>query len=70
VRAAVHAGSNVRIAATFAGSRYLERRLKRWHNTTARVCPICRVRRAAIAAAGPPNDSSRQVPGPTVCERS
>jgi predicted GIY-YIG superfamily endonuclease len=69
VRAAVRAGSRVRVAATFAGSRYLERRLKRWHNTTARVCPICRVRRAGSAAAGPADEGVCQVPGPTVRDR-
>jgi predicted GIY-YIG superfamily endonuclease len=52
VRAAVLAGSHVELAATFAGSRSLERRLKRWHNTTTRVCPICRARRAAAALLG------------------
>jgi predicted GIY-YIG superfamily endonuclease len=55
VRAAVIAGSHVRVAATFAGSRYLERRLKRWHNTTARVCPICRARRTDTGATAPPD---------------
>jgi predicted GIY-YIG superfamily endonuclease len=49
VRAAVLVGSQVRLAATFSGSRYLERRLKRWHNTTARVCPICKARKALAA---------------------
>lgn len=53
VRAAVLAGSHVQLAAIFSGSRYLERRLKRWHNTTARVCPICRARRAGSAVAAP-----------------
>jgi hypothetical protein len=59
----------VRVAAALIGSRYLARRLKRWHHTTARACPICRVRRAAGAAAGAPNGGARQALGPTLCER-
>jgi predicted GIY-YIG superfamily endonuclease len=68
VRAAVLAGSHVRVAATFVGSRYLERRLKRWHNTTARVCPICRARRAGNAMTSPP-DEGRSRAGRTIRER-
>jgi predicted GIY-YIG superfamily endonuclease len=33
VRAAVAAGVHVQVAATMPGSRFLERRLKRWHKT-------------------------------------
>lgn len=44
MRAAVQAGIEVRLAATFAGSRQLERRLKRWHKT-GQFCPLCRARR-------------------------
>ena len=40
VRAAVAAGVRVELAATIAGSRYLERRLKRWHKT-GQFCPRC-----------------------------
>lgn len=69
VRAAVIAGSHIRVAATFAGSRYLERRLKRWHNTTARVCPICRARRADSAALRPSGDGAGEVPGTAVRDR-
>ena len=69
VRAAVLAGSHVRVAATFAGSRHLERRLKRWHNTRARVCPICRVRRAAGAVTGAADHGCAHA-GSTVRERS
>jgi hypothetical protein len=45
IRAAVAAGVDVQLAATYEGTRYLERRLKRWHNT-GRFCAICRDRRA------------------------
>jgi hypothetical protein len=69
VRAAVLAGSHVQLAATFAGSRSLERRLKRWHNTTARVCPICRARRAAATSLGS-RAAGDHVLGATVRERS
>lgn len=41
IRAAVAAGSNVTVAATFDGTRALERRLKRWHKTR-QICPTCR----------------------------
>jgi len=41
VRAAVAAGADVALVATFAGTRTLERRLKRWHKT-AQFCPTCR----------------------------
>ena len=43
VRAAVEAGVEVQLAATYEGTRYLERRLKSWHNT-GRFCAICRER--------------------------
>ena len=32
VRATVEAGVDVQLAATYQGTRYLERRLKRWHD--------------------------------------
>jgi predicted GIY-YIG superfamily endonuclease len=67
VRAAVLAGSRVQLAAIFSGSRHLERRLKRWHNTTARVCPICRARRAAGGVTDP-TGGGRSRAGPTVRE--
>jgi len=41
VRAAVAAGADVALVATFPGTRTLERRLKRWHKT-AQFCPTCR----------------------------
>ena len=44
VRAAVLAGVDVQLAATFPGSRHLERRLKRWHKT-GQFCPRCRAAR-------------------------
>lgn len=40
IRAAIAAGADVQLAATIAGSRGLERRLKRWHKT-AQFCPTC-----------------------------
>ena len=43
VRAAVAAGVDVQLAAMYEGTRYLERRLKRWHHTS-RFCAICRDR--------------------------
>jgi hypothetical protein len=43
VRAAVAAGVDVQLAATYEGTRYLERRLKGWHHTS-RFCAICRDR--------------------------
>jgi predicted GIY-YIG superfamily endonuclease len=44
VRAAVAAGVDVQLAATYEGTRYLERRMKRWHHTS-RFCAICREQR-------------------------
>jgi hypothetical protein len=49
VRAAVAAGVDVQLAATYERMRYLERRLKGWHNT-GRFCAICRDRRHDRAA--------------------
>jgi predicted GIY-YIG superfamily endonuclease len=49
IRAAVAAGVDVQLAATYEGTRYLERRLKSWHNT-GRFCAICRDRRHDRAA--------------------
>jgi len=43
IRAATALGVRVQLAITIAGSRGLERRLKRWHKT-AQFCPICRAR--------------------------
>jgi predicted GIY-YIG superfamily endonuclease len=48
VRAAVEAGVDVQLAATYQGTRYLERRLKSWHNT-GRFCAICREHRNHLA---------------------
>ena len=48
VRAAVAAGVRVELAATIPGSRYLERRLKRWHKTS-QFCPRCRAARGGKA---------------------
>jgi hypothetical protein len=38
----------VQLAAQLPGTRYLERRLKRWHKT-GQFCPVCRARRGASA---------------------
>lgn len=48
IRAAVAAGVSVQLAATWPGTRALERRLKRWHKTT-QFCPTCRARRGGRA---------------------
>ncbi len=48
VRAAVQAGVDVQLAATYQGTRYLERRLKRWHKT-GQFCAICREHRGGRA---------------------
>ena len=48
LRAAVRAGVDVQLVATYQGSRHLERRLKRWHNT-GQFCPACRARRGGRA---------------------
>jgi predicted GIY-YIG superfamily endonuclease len=48
VHAAVAAGVRVELAATLPGSRYLERRLKRWHKT-GQFCPRCRAARGGKA---------------------
>jgi len=48
VRAAVAAGADVALVATFPGTRTLERRLKHWHKT-AQFCPT---RRRDTQAAG------------------
>lgn len=51
VRAAVLAGSEVTIAATWAGGRDDERKVKRQHNH-ARRCPICLGRRRSVSQVG------------------
>ena len=48
MRAAVAAGVRVQLAATMPGSRFLERRLKRWHKT-GQFCPVCRAARGGKA---------------------
>src|SRR3954471_7984916 len=48
IRAAVAAGVQVQLAATYEGTRYLERRRKSGH-TPGRFCAICRDRRACRA---------------------
>jgi hypothetical protein len=48
IRAAVAAGVDVALAATYPGSRLLERRLKRWHKT-GQFCPTCRAQRGGRA---------------------
>jgi hypothetical protein len=62
VRAAIAAGVHVKVAITVAGSRQLERRVKRWHKT-GQFCPICRAARGGrgcfthgldLPAASPP----------------
>jgi len=40
IAAAIDAGVELTLAATFSGTRHLERRLKRWHKT-AQLCPVC-----------------------------
>ncbi len=44
IRAALAAGVRVELAATMPGSRFLERRLERWHKT-GQFCPRCRAAR-------------------------
>jgi hypothetical protein len=39
---------DVQLAATYEGTRYLERRLKRWHKT-GQFCAICREQRGGRA---------------------
>ena len=41
-------GVQVQLAATYPGTRYLERRLKRWHKT-GQFCAICRQQRGGRA---------------------
>ena len=48
IRAAVGAGVEIQLAATYPGSRLLERRLKRWHKT-GQFCPTCRAQRGGRA---------------------
>jgi predicted GIY-YIG superfamily endonuclease len=48
IRAALAAGVRVDVVATMPGSRYLERRLKRWHKT-GQFCPVCRAARGGKA---------------------
>ncbi len=42
LRAAAAAGISFEVARTWPGDRHLERRLHRYKNTPARLCPICR----------------------------
>lgn len=53
VRAAVLAGCDVQLAATWPGGRVEERRIKRAHNH-ARRCPICREAAGALVVAVTP----------------
>ena len=48
LRAALAAGVRVELALVMAGSRQLERRLKRWHKT-GQFCPLCRAARGGKA---------------------
>lgn len=48
IRAAVDAGVNVQLAAAYPGSRFPERRLKRWHKT-GQFCPTCPDKRGGRA---------------------
>ena len=48
LRAAVRAGVDVQLVATYQGNRHLERGLKRWHNT-GQFCPARRARRGGRA---------------------
>jgi hypothetical protein len=52
IRAAIAAGVDVELVATYPGSRGLERRLKRWHKTS-QFCPACHRRRTAAATTSP-----------------
>jgi hypothetical protein len=45
---AVNVDARVQLATTMPGSRFLERRLKRWHNT-GQFCPVCRAARGGRA---------------------
>jgi hypothetical protein len=51
VAAAVRAGIDVVVAATWPGDRSVERRLHRYKNSRARLCPMCRAERNREAAA-------------------
>src|ERR1700691_2727468 len=42
LRAAVAAGISFEVARTWSGDRHLERRLHRYKNDAAQLCPICR----------------------------
>jgi hypothetical protein len=69
IRAAVAAGVQVQLVATYPGSRSLERRLKRWHKT-GQFCPVCRAHRGGrarlparpTASGRPPARSDRPTP--------
>jgi hypothetical protein len=47
VAAAIAAGIEFELAATWPGDRSLERRLHRFKNSRARLCPICRTETVA-----------------------
>jgi hypothetical protein len=49
VAAAVSAGIEIQLAATWPGDRNLERRLHRYNNSPRRLCPICRGEPTAAA---------------------
>ena len=42
IAAAVKAGIEIELAATWPGDRHLERRMHRYKNSRRRLCPICR----------------------------
>jgi hypothetical protein len=57
VRAAIAASVRVDLVATIPGSRYLERRLKRWHKT-GQFCPRCRAARGGKARRTPSGENA------------
>jgi hypothetical protein len=61
IRAAVAAGVDFQLAATYEGSGYLERRMKRWHHTS-RFCAICRDCQDDRAADGDRDDVRAGLP--------
>jgi predicted GIY-YIG superfamily endonuclease len=54
LRAAAAAGITFEVAASWPGTRTDERRLHRYKNSPARLCPICRAETSARAGASTP----------------
>ncbi len=61
VAAAINAGTHFELAATWTGDRREERRLHRYKNSGARLCPICRAERQRRVSSVPAYSADKLV---------